>query len=201
MIGSGILGASECLVRSLVGTENMRIAVLSDVHSNFHALKVVLSDLEHQGVDQVLCLGDLVGYATFPNELIRLLSERQIPTVLSNYDEAVGLDLNDCGCEYREPELDRLGKLWPEHKLALCQPAKPVCAIWCPISAWKSTASGYWQCAAVRARSTSFCMRIGDWLRLNILPGMPIPMCFSVVIPICPTRRKWPACCSSTQVL
>ena len=89
----------------------MRIAVFSDVHSNYHALQSVLSDIESQVVDKILCLGDLVGYGAFPNEVIQMLSERKIPTVLGNYDEAVGLDLDDCGCEYKDPELDQLGKL------------------------------------------------------------------------------------------
>ena len=89
----------------------MRIAVISDVHSNHHALQSVLSDIETQDVEKILCLGDLVGYGAFPNEVIQMLSERNIPTVLGNYDEAVGLDLDDCGCEYKDPELDRLGKI------------------------------------------------------------------------------------------
>jgi putative phosphoesterase len=87
----------------------MKIAVLSDIHANLHALEAVWEDLQAQQPDQVFCLGDLVGYGAFPNEVIEFIRERSIPTVLGNYDDGVGFDLNDCGCAYTDPEMKRLG--------------------------------------------------------------------------------------------
>jgi diadenosine tetraphosphatase ApaH/serine/threonine PP2A family protein phosphatase len=47
------------------------------------------------------CLGDLVGYAPWPNEVVAAVRVRSIPTLAGNYDEGVGLDSDDCGCAYR----------------------------------------------------------------------------------------------------
>mgnify|MGYP004106369031 CR=1 FL=1 len=45
-------------------------------------------------------VGDLVGYATWPNEVVAVVQERGIPTIAGNYDEGVGLGSDDCGCAY-----------------------------------------------------------------------------------------------------
>ena len=52
----------------------------------------------------VLCLGDLVGYGPFPNEVAALLRERAIPTVMGNYDQGIGFETGDCGCAYKTDE-------------------------------------------------------------------------------------------------
>lgn len=88
----------------------MRIAVLSDVHGNLHALQAVWRDLEAQAPDAVYCLGDLVGYGAFPNEVIQFIRRHNLPTVMGNYDEGVGFDLDDCGCAYSDPQDDARGK-------------------------------------------------------------------------------------------
>ncbi len=93
----------------------MKIAILSDIHANLHALEAVWRDLEAQNPARVYCLGDLVGYGAFPNEVVEFVRERRIPTVLGNYDEGVGFDMDDCGCVYKDALEDRLGKeslLW-----------------------------------------------------------------------------------------
>ena len=87
----------------------MRIALLSDVHGNRHALEAVLADIDRQRPDRVYCLGDLVGYGAHPNEVIDLIRARGIPTVLGNYDDGVGFDRDECGCAYTDPEMRRLG--------------------------------------------------------------------------------------------
>ncbi len=89
----------------------MRIAVLSDVHGNKHALEAVLADVDRQRAEWVYSLGDLVGYGAFPNEVIEIIRQRRIPTVMGNYDEGVGYDMDDCGCAYTTPEAKRLGDL------------------------------------------------------------------------------------------
>jgi putative phosphoesterase len=89
----------------------MRIAVLSDIHANLHALRAVLDDIATQAPDAIDCLGDLVGYGAYPNEVIELIHERRIPTIMGNYDDGVGYDRDDCGCAYTTDEGRRLGDL------------------------------------------------------------------------------------------
>ena len=93
----------------------MRLAILSDIHANLHALDAVWDDLERQRPDAVYGLGDLVGYGAFPNEVVEFVAARSIPTVMGNYDDGVGFDLDDCGCVYRDPDDVLRGKqslLW-----------------------------------------------------------------------------------------
>src|SRR4026208_440337 len=80
----------------------MRIAIFSDVHGNLPALEAVLGDIQAQPFDATYCLGDLVGYGPFPNEVIERISRDRIPTIMGNYDEGVGFDRDDCGCAFRE---------------------------------------------------------------------------------------------------
>jgi putative phosphoesterase len=88
----------------------MRIAILSDIHGNLPALEAVLSDLAGQAdIERVYCLGDLVGYAPFPNEVIERIRGARIPTIIGNYDDGTGFDRDDCGCTYKEPEAKALG--------------------------------------------------------------------------------------------
>jgi putative phosphoesterase len=89
----------------------MRVAILSDIHANVTALEAVLNDVQHQDVEAVYCLGDLVGYAPFPNEVIDRVQRDAIPTIMGNYDEGVGYDRDECGCAYRDPEEQRLGDI------------------------------------------------------------------------------------------
>ena len=89
----------------------MRIAVFSDVHANLQAMQAVWEDLEGQRPDAVYCLGDLVGYGANPNEVVEFVREHQVPTVMGNYDEGVGFDLQECGCVYRDPADDARGKV------------------------------------------------------------------------------------------
>lgn len=82
----------------------MRIALFSDIHANLPALEAVLSSIDSHRPDQVFCLGDLVGYAPWPNEVVELMRWRQVATIAGNYDEGVGLDADDCGCAYETDE-------------------------------------------------------------------------------------------------
>ncbi|MEK7312219.1 MAG: metallophosphoesterase family protein, partial [Chloroflexota bacterium] len=82
----------------------------SDIHANIHALEAMWSDLESQKPDAVYCLGDLVGYGAYPNEVIDFIRSRDVPTVMGNYDDGVGFDLDDCGCVYKNPADNRRGE-------------------------------------------------------------------------------------------
>jgi len=86
-----------------------RIAVFSDIHANRPALKSVLEDMDRRSLQQY-CLGDLVGYGTFPNEVVALIRGRRIPTLMGNYDQGVGNSSDECGCAYRTVEEEALGK-------------------------------------------------------------------------------------------
>lgn len=88
----------------------MRLAVISDIHGNLHALEAVWADLETQAPEAVLCLGDLVGYGAFPNEVIDFLQARAVPVLMGNYDDGVGFDRDDCGCVYKDAADDARGK-------------------------------------------------------------------------------------------
>ena len=67
----------------------MRVAVVSDVHSNLHALEAVLADVDAAGVDEVWCLGDVVGYGPRPNECVARLRERAAICLAGNHDLVV----------------------------------------------------------------------------------------------------------------
>lgn len=82
----------------------MRIALFSDVHANLPALESVLADIDRRRPDMLFCLGDLVGYAAWPNEVVEMIRSRGIPTIAGNYDEGVGLNSDDCGCAYKTDE-------------------------------------------------------------------------------------------------
>ena len=67
----------------------MRLAILSDIHSNIHALKTVATGLKGRGgADVIVCAGDTVGYGAFPNECCKTISAISKPTVLGNHDLA-----------------------------------------------------------------------------------------------------------------
>jgi putative phosphoesterase len=79
----------------------MRIAIFSDVHANLPAMEAVWADIRFKAPDVVYCLGDLVGYATFPNEVTAFIRDHHIPTIAGNYDVGVGATSDDCGCAYK----------------------------------------------------------------------------------------------------
>lgn len=71
----------------------MRIGLISDLHANLPATEAVLAALDREGVDLILCAGDLVCYGARPNEVLTLIRRRGIPCVLGNYDAAAGWSL------------------------------------------------------------------------------------------------------------
>ena len=66
----------------------MRLAILSDIHSNLPALEAVLDDVRDAGVDEAWCLGDVVGYGAQPNECADLVRERCAVCLVGNHDLA-----------------------------------------------------------------------------------------------------------------
>lgn len=88
-----------------------RVAIFSDVHANLPALEAVLADMDTRGLAERYCLGDLVGYATFPNEVIESIRQLEVPCIMGNYDQGVGNSSDDCGCAYKDARSEALGKL------------------------------------------------------------------------------------------
>jgi predicted phosphodiesterase len=64
----------------------MRLGIISDLHSNAPALHAALTALDRLGVDEIIALGDLVGYHAMPHETLAALRERRIPSVAGNHD-------------------------------------------------------------------------------------------------------------------
>jgi len=64
----------------------MRTAIISDIHSNLEALTAVLSMIDAIQPDNILCLGDIVGYGANPAECVDLIRARGIPAVCGNHD-------------------------------------------------------------------------------------------------------------------
>lgn len=64
----------------------MTIALIADIHANLPALEAVLEDIDRRQPDGVYCLGDLVGYNIWPNEVVQTIRKRRIPTIAGNHD-------------------------------------------------------------------------------------------------------------------
>jgi predicted phosphodiesterase len=64
----------------------MKFAVISDIHSNWQALEAVMADLP--SIDEVICLGDVVGYGGDPNRCLDYVRDKRWPTLVGNHDRA-----------------------------------------------------------------------------------------------------------------
>ncbi|MFW6083693.1 MAG: metallophosphoesterase family protein [Gemmatimonadota bacterium] len=100
----------------------MRYALISDIHGNLPALEAVLADIDARrdarggpdGIGRhggIYHLGDLVGYAPWPDEVVAVLRERAIPGVAGNYDSTTATDYEHCGCRYEDPRQEELSHL------------------------------------------------------------------------------------------
>lgn len=89
----------------------MRIALFSDIHANLPALEACFKSMEAQKPDAIYCLGDLVGYNTWPNEVINEVRRRGIPTIAGNYDQGIGVMSDECGCAYKTEHDKEMGKI------------------------------------------------------------------------------------------
>ncbi|MDR0967197.1 MAG: metallophosphatase family protein [Myxococcales bacterium] len=77
----------------------MRIAIISDIHSNLEALLATKCELEHLDVDRIICLGDVVGYGASPEACCALIRNMTEITLLGNHDAAVSRRM-DYGAYY-----------------------------------------------------------------------------------------------------
>lgn len=96
----------------------MKIGIISDIHANLEALTRALEALAGSGVDQIACLGDIVGYGANPNECIELVRRHCSLVLMGNHDQAA-VDLK--AAEFFSPHA-RVAVEWtalqlaPEHK-------------------------------------------------------------------------------------
>ena len=65
----------------------MRLGIISDIHANLYSLMEGYSMLEREGVDSIICLGDIVGYGPHPNEVINFLRRKQIMSIKGFYEK------------------------------------------------------------------------------------------------------------------
>ena len=100
----------------------MPYALLSDIHANLPALHAVFADIDNRAnIDAIYHLGDLTGYAPWPNEVVELLRERRIPGIAGNYDSTVATDYKHCGCRADSPheeELSHISYEWTRSHVA-----------------------------------------------------------------------------------
>ncbi|MBA3445295.1 MAG: metallophosphoesterase family protein [Gemmatimonadales bacterium] len=90
----------------------MKYALISDIHANLPALEAVLDDVGRKlDVGATYHLGDLVGYAPWPNETVALVRDGKISGVAGNYDSTVGADYKHCGCRYEDPKQEELSHI------------------------------------------------------------------------------------------
>jgi putative phosphoesterase len=108
-----------------------RVAIISDVHADLHALQDALGMIDALGCDRVVCAGDLVDYGLFPEEALLLVRERKILCVRGNHDrwavssggslsqgqDGVGVDATSC--DLSQAALDFLGSLPPTLRIEI----------------------------------------------------------------------------------
>ena len=70
----------------------MKRAIISDIHGNYEALTAVLADIRAQGITEIYCLGDIIGYGPDPIKCLDLVIESCAVTILGNHDQAVLFD-------------------------------------------------------------------------------------------------------------
>jgi predicted phosphodiesterase len=90
----------------------MKYALISDIHANLPALEAVLQNIrQHRNPVATYHLGDLVGYAPWPNETVALIRDSRIPGVAGNYDSTIGTGYKHCGCKYEDPRQEELSHI------------------------------------------------------------------------------------------
>lgn len=67
----------------------MKIAIISDIHSNLEALEKALETIDQKGVDEIVCLGDIIGYGANPNECLDLIRVRAKHILMGNHESVI----------------------------------------------------------------------------------------------------------------
>jgi putative phosphoesterase len=72
--------------KQVLAKPDVKIAIISDVHANLQALETVIADAEAREVDVFINAGDSIGFGPCPNEVVKLLLEKNVLSILGNYD-------------------------------------------------------------------------------------------------------------------
>lgn len=150
-----------------------KIGIISDIHGNLHSFESVISALGKEGVDEVWCLGDIVGYGAFPRECIELAKETCSIILGGNHDLAVAskISLSEFNYEAREAvewtveqleesEIKFLGELEPIKKISvlnftvLLSHGSPVNPVWEYVFTGADAARAFY---AMEAEGVSIC--------------------------------------------
>ena len=108
--------------------QGARIAIISCIHGNMEALEAVMDDVESQQPDLTICLGDLVGYGPYPNEVVDYIERNNISTLMGCWDEGIAMDRGDCGCKFITEEDAAYGEqafAWTRDRLKKKTPEVP----------------------------------------------------------------------------
>jgi predicted phosphodiesterase len=104
-LNAAVQTAADC---EIIG-HRMRYALISDIHANLPALEAVLAEIDRDNkTDAIYHLGDLTGYAPWPNEVVALLRARGIQGIAGNYDSTVATNYKHCGCRADNPHDEEL---------------------------------------------------------------------------------------------
>lgn len=93
----------------------MKLAFISDIHANLPALTAVLKHMEEHEPDDIYCLGDLVNFAGWDNEVIDLLRKSDITCIQGNHDEGIGYHRHDFPFSYSNEAQKHFGHLSIQH--------------------------------------------------------------------------------------
>ena len=98
----------------------MKLAVISCIHGNIEALDAVLADIDTQKAEKIYCLGNLVGYGPYPNEVVEKIRSLEIPSCQGCWDEDIVDGLNACECSYPSQLAEHRGRLaheWTDREI------------------------------------------------------------------------------------
>ncbi len=87
----------------------MKLAIISDIHANLPALEAVMEDIRKNDVDGIYCLGDLVNFAGWDNEVIHLLRSQNVPCVQGNHDEGIGWNMESFPFSFSNEAKEKFG--------------------------------------------------------------------------------------------
>lgn len=192
----------------IIQADTMRLAVLSDIHSNIAALEAVAEVIDRLSPDEIICLGDIVGYNAQPSECVRLIQNLTPLVIAGNHDRDIisGMALQGTNKaahlvqdwtrqHLNDEELTYLASL-PSH----CVQPEYVAAHGCYLNT--TYVNGYVTSTMLEENLHAICER-ATWPRLAFCGHTHVPMCgwlegTGCIEPRSPQSVRWPA---SAQVV
>lgn len=92
-----------------------RIAILSDIHGNMPALEAVLEDIKLRNIDEVVCIGDLIGKGPEPSKVIASVKENCDVVIQGNWDEFILNDSDSQSIQWQQNQLSEEDKIYLKH--------------------------------------------------------------------------------------